>query len=283
MGSSSDSRDRLTPSQNLILGALSGAATKCFNYPLLNIKNRVCAGTPIVWSPVHLYRGVSMAILNLSSTSAVQYWLSSGCTRLVAPMFQPAGARSNQPSPEQKLFATALGCTLSGLWCGPLELCMIQMMYGGKSIPATFAHLVRTAGPGVLSRGMAPTMARECIYGTCMLAVTPLLRERVNALGFDSFTSLAASSLISATVASTLTQPFDCTKSCMQTDYERKQYTTWRHTIRVLVEQRGLMRLWSGNAWRIGLITTTFFGVHCFNDLFSPIFAPSSSVVRAAA
>ena len=273
---SGDSRERLRPGQNLLLGAVSGAATKCLNYPLLHIKNRRAAGNPVEWKIRTLYRGAPMAVANLSSTSAVQYWLSSGCYEVLSYL-KPSEQASHLT---QKFLGTLIGCSLSGLWCGPFELCMIKQTYSGAHVFRTVADIVGALGPSGLFRGAVPAMAREGVFGTCMLFLCPWMREHISALQLEASLALAFSSLATAIFASTVTMPLDCIKTCMQTDHTGRRFTNMRQTFRTLVAERGVPRLFAGNVWRISLISTTFYLIHYFNDYFAPILFPLGALTK---
>lgn len=263
-----DALQRLSSSQNLALGMMSGVCSKLCNYPLLSWKNASQQSLPISLSPKVVYRGLPMACLNLGGTTAVQFW-STG-------FFQKLIAGDRQIDAKGQMAAAFLGGVASGVPCSVWELTMIQQQRFGGSIIGAPARLVSEFGAASLARDMITTMGRESLYTMAMLGVTPLIQSTVvERFQLDGYLGLAVGALSGSFFSATLTHPMDTIKTCMQGDVERVKYTTIRGTGAKLVEEFGVAGgLFKGLAWRISLITTTFFLVNAFKQKLAPIVFP---------
>ena len=66
----------------------------------------------------------------------------------------------------------------------------------------------------------------------------------------------------------------DTIKTCMQGDIQQKKYTNIRNSYSMLLEEYGKPGLFKGLAWRITLITTTFFLVNKIKQGLAPVMFP---------
>jgi solute carrier family 25 carnitine/acylcarnitine transporter 20/29 len=264
MGAGSD-LSRLNATQNLGLGMLSGVCSKLCNYPLLSWKNASQQSLPISLTPAVVYRGLPMACLNLGGTTAVQFWTTGFFQNVVSSDVR------HMTSSEQML-GSFLGGVASGVPCSLWELIMIQQQRYGGSVVSAPARIVSEFGAATLLRGVVPTMGRESLYTMAMLGVTPLMQQAmVEEFGMDPNVGLAVGALAGSFFSATLTHPMDTVKTCMQGDCEQNKYTNIRGTGQSLVDEFGVRAgLFKGLAWRISLITTTFFLVNKFKQELAP-------------
>ena len=258
-------------------------------------------GLPISFNPRVVYRGLPMAMLNLGGTNAVQF----GTTGLFQKMLAHGGALA----PEQVQVGGAfLGGLASGVPCSVWELIMIQQQRFGGTMLGTPARLVREYGATALARGASMTMGREALFTMSMLGVTPLIQARfvarararafgyalvfrqrapsahsrivvqarlVESSGVERNAALAAGSLAGALLAGVLTHPMDTIKTCMQGDLPRAKYAGVLATGRAIAAEHGVATgLFKGLAFRIALISTTFFLVNHFKGLAVPLLFP---------
>lgn len=208
MGGGGNDFQRLTTGENLLLGLTAGMGCKAVNYPLLNIKNTLQQKLPIPTSPMVLYRGLPMAMLNLGGTTALQFTLTG--------MFQKAfvaNSLDKKMSKPIELASAFFAGLLSGIPCSIYELTMVQQQKFGGSIIGTPLRLIREFGPKVILRGATMTMTRESLYTMAMLGGTPiiqnLLMEKYNV---ETSVALAGGSLIGAVCSVVVTHPVDTIK-----------------------------------------------------------------------
>lgn len=268
MGAGADLK-KLSSMQNLGLGMLSGVMCKMINYPLLSTKNRVQQGRGVTFNPSIVYRGLPMAMLNLGGSTAVQF--------LATGIFQKAiaGDKPTLTKTEQNA-AAFLGGVASGIPCSVWELIMIQQQNSGTSIIETPMKIVSEFGIAGLARGAICTMGRESLYTMAMLGVTPTIQtELKEKFQLDNNIALAIGALSGSFLSATVTHPMDTIKTCMQGDMSQKKYTNIRETGQLLADEYGVRAgLFKGLAWRIGLITTTFFLVNKIKEQIAPRIFP---------
>ena len=272
MGTSTDLQ-RLSGAENVILGGVTGVCAKACNYPFLSWKNTVQQGLPISFNPRVVYRGLPMAMLNLGGTNAVQFGATGVFQKLLA-----RGGAGLAPDHVQ-VGGAFLGGLASGVPCSVWELIMIQQQRFGGTMLATPARLVREHGARALARGASMTMGREALFTMSMLGVTPLIQARlVEASGVERNAALAAGSLAGALLAGVLTHPMDTIKTCMQGDLARAKYAGALATGRAIAAEHGVATgLFKGLAFRIALISTTFFLVNHFKGVAVPLLFPHAA------
>lgn len=122
-------------------------------------------------------------------------------------------------------------------------------------------------------------MGRESLYTMAMLGVTPLMQKAmVEEFGMEPNVGLAVGALSGSFFSATLTHPMDTVKTCMQGDCGQKKYSNIQGTGKSLVDEFGVRAgLFKGLAWRITLITTTFFLVNKFKLVLAPKVFPAAA------
>ena len=263
-----DSLQKLSSTQNLSLGMMSGVCCKMINYPLLSTKNAVQQGRSVSFNPSVVYRGLPMACLNLGGTTAVQFFATG--------YFQKLIAGDKQVTDSQKNAAAFLGGIASGIPCSLWELIMIQQQNVGTSILKTPVEIVNGFGFGGLARGIVMTMGRESLYTMAMLGVTPTIQKELSErFKLEGNLALAGGALSGSFFSATITHPMDTIKTCMQGDLHQTRYTNIRQTGKSLANEYGVAQgLFKGLSWRIGLITTTFFLVNKIKETLAPVVFP---------
>ena len=289
----SDALGKLSSTQNLLLGMLSGLLCKATNYPLLAWKNASQQSLPLQFN-LTVYRGLPMAMMNLGmspphflappylipfckilgGTTAVQFWATGFFQKLLM------NGRKEATSSD-KMMGSFIGGALSGIPCSAWELTMIQQQRFGGSIVGTPMNLISKFGITTLTRGVICTVGRESLFTMSMLSVTPLIQEAlVEKFKMDSNLGLAAGALSGSVFAAVATHPMDTIKTCMQGDCEQAKYTNIRGTYVALLKERGIAGLFKGLEWRIGLIATTFFLVNKYKSSLMPLVFPDAVKVE---
>ena len=299
---------KLSATENLLSGLLSGLCCKATNYPLLSWKNASQQNLPLQFN-ISVYRGLPMAMMNLGwsfistqyctstliyfsrdafiaislsllsvlshaycqhagGTTAVQFWATGFFQKMLL------NGRKEVTSTD-KICGSFLGGAFSGIPCSLWELTMIQQQRFGGSIISAPMNVMKKFGAMTLTRGVTCTMGRESLFTMSMLSVTPLIQEAlVEKFSMDSDLGLAAGALSGSFFAAVATHPMDTIKTCMQGDCEQALYTNIRGTATVLLKERGVPGLFKGLQWRIALIATTFFLVNKFKSIIIPVVFP---------
>ena len=268
MGAGADLK-KLSSMQNLGLGMASGVMCKLMNYPLLSTKNRVQQGRGVTFNPSIVYRGLPMACLNLGGSTAVQFLATGFFQKMIA-------GDTPELSMGEKNAAAFLGGVASGIPCSFWELIMIQQQNFGTSILETPMKIVSEFGMAGLARGAISTMGRESLYTMAMLGVTPTIQAELKSrFQLDGNIALGVGALSGSFFSATITHPMDTIKTCMQGDLHQEKYTNIRETGALLTKEYGVRGgLFKGLAWRIGLITTTFFLVNKIKETVAPVAFP---------
>ena len=143
---------------------------------------------------------------------------------------------------------------------------MIQQQRFGGSLAGTPVHIAQEYGIPGLVRGVTTTAGRESLFTMSMLGLTPVIQRNLveSSYKLEKNTALAAGALVGACFSAVLTHPLDTIKTCMQGDLGRVKYTDITSTGKLLVEEYGVVGLFKGLSFRIGLISTTFFLVNKF-------------------
>jgi solute carrier family 25 carnitine/acylcarnitine transporter 20/29 len=263
-----DALNRLNSMQNLSLGMTSGVLCKLINYPLLSTKNAVQQGRPISYNPKIVYRGLPMACVNLGGSTAVQFLATGFFQKLIK------GNKTEMNNIETNA-AAFLGGVASGIPNSMWELIMIQQQNLGTSIVETPTQIVKEFGAIGLFRGVVPTIGRESLYTMAMLGATPMIQKELQEqFQLESNLALAVGALTGSFFSATITHPMDTIKTCMQGDIQQKKYTNIRNSYSMLLEEYGKPGLFKGLAWRITLITTTFFLVNKIKQGIAPVMFP---------
>lgn len=122
-------------------------------------KNAFQQNLPFTLNPRTLYRGYIPSVTNTAAMIGSQFGLASFFQRKFLKMF----GKEKQPDSVEALFlGTLCGGYISGFWCGPIELAMIQQQRFGMPLGACLKKIVGEYGirRGVF-RGTFNTSMRE--------------------------------------------------------------------------------------------------------------------------
>ena len=94
---------------------------------------------------------------------------------------------------------------------------MIQQQRSGLDVCSVPEQLIRNYGVASLLRGVVPTMGREGIYTMTMLSLCPIAQQWLQIeVELEAEAALAYGAIVLSVVATTITQPLDTIKTCMQ-------------------------------------------------------------------
>ena len=143
---------------------------------------------------------------------------------------------------------------MSGFVCSPLELVMIQQQNFGGTLLGTPPAVVKEHGIGrLLGRGLLMSCGREGVYTAGMLGVGPTVkRYGKERLEMGEAQSSLFGAVFGGSVVATISHPMDTVKTCQQGDLHGRLYTSIAHTAKVLGEDGGARRFFSGWGWRTG-------------------------------
>ena len=122
-------------------------------------KNAFQQNLPFTLNPKVLYRGYIPSVTNTAAMIGSQFGLAS----IFQKKFLKLLGKENKPDSLDALFlGTLCGGYISGFWCGPIELAMIQQQRFGMPLSACLKKIVLENGikKGVF-RGTFNTSMRE--------------------------------------------------------------------------------------------------------------------------
>jgi len=256
----------LNSAQNAAVGCACGTIEVLIDQPLLYWKNMAQQNLPFSLNPRLMYRGLVVSISNMAGLTALQFFSTGLIKRAIV------GNEDRPLSSAETLASAFAGGAISGVFCGPFELTMIQQQRFGGTLFGTPAHIVKNTGMFGMTRGILPAVMREGIYTCGYLGITPLLAQAV--AQNENLQSLPAPavqfgcSMFAGFVATGLSHPPDTVKTCMQGDIEQGTYTRALSALRVIIATDGVGGLYKGFKWRFLRMGMTFF---IFNMTMEPV------------
>ena len=251
----------LTEAENSIVGSTAAVIETLLLQPTLFYKNALAQGLPLTLNPVTLYRGIGASMMNevgqlaigFGVTGALKAWLSGS---------DGGGTPDSGGVGASDMLAATAGGGVVGLYASPCELLMIQQQRYGGGLAGTALGIAKKHGVfgSGLMRGLIPTVGRDSIYVGGMLGVTPAVQAYLEgSAGMSTPTASVAASIAGGVFGGVLSHPFDVVKTCMQGDVERVTYAGIAQTVRTLVNEGGIARLFNGVGWRTVNITGTVY------------------------
>ena len=219
----------MNPLENTIIGILCGAFEVSLLQPTLYWKNAFQQDLPFTLKPSVLYRGYIPSVVNNSAMIGSQFALAGMLKSKYSSFFKKNPENDHLDS---LLFGTFVAGYISGFWCGPIELAMIQQQRFGMTLKDCIKKILGEFGliKGVF-RGTFNTSAREgtihnflylnlkalyCMgYLGIVPSLSPIYREKYN---LNPMTALFAASLTASAFAISLSHPFDTMKTILQGD-----------------------------------------------------------------
>lgn len=259
---------RMSPTENGLVGVAAGIIEVCLLQPILYWKNAAQQGMPFTVNPRLVYRGLSTSVANMAVLTGLQFPLTGLVTKAIT------GGETRDLSNVETIGAAFAGGVLSGFACGPMELVMIQQQRFGGSIVAAPARIVSTFGLFSLGRGTTMSCGREGMYTAGVLGMCPVFMKSLEDNGIPHATAKVLAPIGAGVIAATVSHPMDTIKSCVQGDLEYAKYKSQLHTASALHAEAGISRFFTGWSYRTGRM---ILAVGIMNECklrLSPLFFP---------
>eukprot|EP00941_MAST-03F_sp_MAST-3F-sp1_P000214 g214.t1 len=261
----------LSPFENALVGAVSGAEVLLFVQPMVYWKNATQQGLPYTLNPRILYRGLGVSASSQGFITGIQFLSTSVARRLLT-----AGNDEKRPLTSYESIISALfgGCC-GGLVCGPMELLMIQQQRFGGSLFSTTRRLFQSNGVASYARGLLPSVVREGVYCCGYLGIAPQVSKQV-ATRFEKDDVIGqgkarlAGALTGGIFAGFLSHPFDTIKTCLQGEEFKangKQLTLQQVLQKSASGTPFTQFLFRGVIWRTTVIITATLLINIFQDV----------------
>lgn len=202
-------KPKATVAQSILIGSSAGGMEVLIDHPLWSIKTRMQRGDSFTFNPTLLYRGILPNAASMIPITAIQVSLNR-CFQNI--FFKNSDELSNS----QRITSAFVAGIGSAFVSGPTEMVMTYQSKTGGSFYTAGKHLIFQAGWHCLFSGLPATMAREGMFTAFFLAVTPILKSKIQPYCSNSYAaSLIAgtSAGIGATIAS---QGLDTIKTIQQ-------------------------------------------------------------------
>ena len=276
--------DKLTESENVLLGTCAAFIEAVILQPTLYWKNAKAQRMPFSIDPRIIYRGTSASIFNEMQMMGIQF----GMTSLLKRSFSfnenssnlsssSSAAASNRKGVLDMLSASG-GGAITAIFVSPVELVMIQQQRFGGSFFSVPMKIVKEHGllSRGLMRGLFPTVCRDSIYVTGMLGVTPVVQAHlVSKYSLNNDLAGLYASIIGGVMAALPSHPLDLVKTCMQGDLCQAKYSTFGATLKAIWAEGGFVRMSSGGFWRTVNITATIVIANYCTTNLAPVIFPS--------
>lgn len=241
--------------------------------PTLYWKNARAQKLPFTLNPRLLYRGTAASIFNEMQMMGVQFGLTGWFEKLFDSSTGVAhDSAAASTSLDTNTFVSAcLGGMFSAVFSSPIELIMIQQQKHGGTFLRTPVHVIKQHGifsHGIF-RGVTAAASRDTIYTCGMLGVTPRLQSYLqDKYELSQSSASFYASMIGGVAAAVPSHPFDVIKTCMQGDLSQASYTSFTGTLKKLLSEGGLPRLFNGVFWRtVNITATVYIANECRNFL----------------
>jgi len=241
-------RARLTPLENLAVGAVGGSLETVLQMPILTFKFTKQSGRPMPTTLKGWYRGVFVQAGTVAPITAIQVMLNGVLGGLMLR------GEARELTDGEKMLTSAGAGALSAAVYTPVDLTTIQQQKLGLNPSQTVRHLVDTHGARSLFRGFQSCALREAIYTAGYLGLGPVLTvaiaNRVPFFDDKPFAAALLGACVAGVSAGLLTHPVDTAKTCLQSDMVGEKWTSARQAIPTLVRETGVTSLFRGGAAR---------------------------------
>jgi len=239
----------LTDLENCAIGLICGTADTTLLQSTNYWKNASQQGLPFTLNPAVLYRGYFANTLNNGFCVMGQFYLNGIIKKAIC------GGGDRELSDGEKILAGASAGAASGIYCGPMELIMIQQQRKGTGLIETAVNMVKE-GPGTFFRGTLAMMAREGIYAGGFLGLMPVFRAQIrekypDSVGKTEDSARLTAAFIAGPMCGIASHPPDTIKTCMQGDIEHAVYKGYGQATSKVVADKGVLGLWAGYPWRL--------------------------------
>ena len=241
-------RSRLTPFENLAVGAAGGCLETTLQMPILTFKFTKQEGRPMPTSLAGWYRGVFVQAGTVAPITALQVMLNGMLGGIALR------GENRELTDVEKMCTSAGAGAMSAVVYGPVDLTTIQQQKLGLNPIQTIQHIMREHGTMSIFRGFQVCAIREAIYTAGYLGLGPVvsvaLASKVSFFDDKPFAAALTGACFAGVSAGLLTHPFDTAKTCMQADMKGEEFQSARQALPKLIRERGFTSLFRGGAAR---------------------------------
>ena len=244
--------------QNVIIGVIAAFIETLILQPTLYWKNARAQKLPFSLNPKIIYRGTIASIFNECNMMGLQFGITG---------YLQSNVHITSNKYINTFLSASFGGAITAIIVSPVELIMIQQQLHGRSFFTVPKQVIMEHGwfSKGLMRGLSANIARDAIYVSGMLAVTPIAQDYlIDKYQLHTQTAGFYASIIGGVIGAILSHPFDILKTCMQGDLNQYEYKTYQQTFSSLWKQGGMVRIYHGGLWRtINIVGTVYIANEC--------------------
>ncbi|KAF5832324.1 mitochondrial carrier domain-containing protein [Dunaliella salina] len=219
-----------------------GSTEVCLLQPMMAFKNAMQEGRPIPRNPIQIYRGLTLNILSMAPITASQFGTNHVMQQLLG-----TGPKGTDLTGLARFQAATVAGMASGLIATPSELIIIQQQRSGRRLSEEMRLFLSKYKTTAIYRGLSCAAAREGLYAGGYLGLFPVFRSMLDEQGASPYTSLILAGIAGGTFGAVASHPFDTAKTRMQAFmYDKPEYRTMLSSLRTIVQEKGVLGLWSG-------------------------------------
>jgi len=211
-------KQELTVWQSIVSGGVLGFIEVMVNHPLWTIKTRMQGRRPFTLNPEKLYRGVGFAAIGKVPLISTQI----GMNQFIKKNFF---SDNHELSSTQRILSSFSAGVTSSIFCCPTDMTLSNIRKDEVSAIKTIARLYSQGGVRKLYTGFLATMIREGFYATFFLAITPLIKKKIEPFCESNLKAFILAGIASGIGAAIITQPADTIKTVQQRALESKNFT----------------------------------------------------------
>jgi len=197
-----------SPLENFFIGAFSGLSDVIISHPLFVMKSYLQQGKSIIWRLSSLYEGAVLNALSFMPITAIQVSVTNWIEKNIF---------CNTLNFTKSILASFLAGTISALISCPVELIMLlQANLHYLGFLAAIQLQIHTFGISGLFIGFAATALREGIFSMCFNSIPNKIQQVIKPYCANENASNIISGLISGSIGTLISQPFDTIKTVQQ-------------------------------------------------------------------
>ena len=194
----------------VLKGSVAGMTEVMIDHPLWSIKTRLQRGDAFTLHPRLLYRGILTNASSMVPVTAIQV----GLDRSIRAVFYHGVTDISDT--ERLVTAFTAGVGSSFVSC-PTEMIMTRQSRTGISPLVARRQLIAEGGWRCLWTALPATGMREGVFTAFFLAVTPMLKKKLETHALGEHASAVAAGMSAGVGAAVVSQLFDTVKTAQQT------------------------------------------------------------------
>jgi|GEM_PF-5764490 len=230
--------------KNIVIGAMSGAASMAVYAPWSYFQNRHIQQKPIEWhKPHHWWRGYRILACNNAPVIAIQQ-----ATYLHIKHIIQTSKKTDTLSHSEKTLAVTCAGGISGPINNTAQLIALQQQNNGLSIIQTINKMPEKYKS--LHRASVPAIYRGMFFANSYMNCLPFIKSKVAHITHNNLVTLLISGFMSSLFITATSQPMQVIITTLHADIEKKQYNGMIDAVKKITKKQGIKALYHGSLYR---------------------------------